>query len=89
MENLKSQVRELTAKRQIEQELADCYELGKRAAWDNRTIDDHPRYRKQNKIAAWLKGFADGKQEKEAKALQGNINKAGIAKLKSLVQQVQ
>ena len=70
-----------------ENDLAYCYELGKRAAWDNRTTDDCPRYRKQNKVSAWLKGFADAEQEKKAKSLQGNVNKEGIAKLKSIVQQ--
>ena len=70
-----------------DRELNDCYELGKMAAWDNQAIDACPRYRKQNKAAAWLKGFADGQQDKELKALQGNVNREGITKLKALVNQ--
>ena len=70
-----------------ELEIRTCYELGTRAAWNNQTIDQCPKYRKQNKAAAWLKGFTDAKLEIESKALQGNTNREGIAKLRAIIEQ--
>lgn len=81
----------LTAKKaeiKAEEELRAIYELGQQTAHRGLSIDDMPHYRKQNKAAAWLKGFADAEQELKAKALQRNaIDKEGIAKLKQLVKE--
>lgn len=69
-------------------ELKIIYEQGKQTAHRGDSVDNMPRYRNQNKVAAWLKGFADGKQEQEAIALKNQINHAGIAKLKGILKDV-
>jgi ribosome modulation factor len=84
---LKLELSEIKQQQKQDAELADCYELGKRAAWDGLSVDDCPRYRKQNKVSAWLKGFTDIEHEKQNKALQGNVNKQGIIKLKQVISQ--
>lgn len=71
------------------EELQAIYELGQQTALRGGSIDDIPRYRKQNKAAAWLKGFGDAKREQETRALQRNAtNKEGIAKLKALATEI-
>lgn len=85
---LKADLTRVKQQQKQDAELADCYELGKRAAWDGLTVDDRPKYRKQNKVAAWLKGFIDTENEKQNKALSRSVDKAGILKLRSLVSQV-
>ena len=71
------------------EEIQAIYELGQQAALRGRTIDDMPRYRKQNKAAAWLKGFTDAEQELRAKALiRKEKNVEGIEKIKAMARQI-
>lgn len=84
-QELKLKAKEIKAREKQQEELNQCYELGKQAAWNNASVDSCPRYRKQNKIAAWLQGHADTEQEKQNMALSRQVDKAGIAKLKELI----
>lgn len=87
MKTLKAEIAALNAKDKAKTELLAIYELGKQSALNGDSIDNKPRYRKQNKVAAWLQGFADGKHEKEQRELNRSVDKAGIAKLKEIMQQ--
>lgn len=85
---MRSEITALNRAQKAKAELTDIYELGRQTAHRGDSVDSRPAYRTQNKIAAWLKGFADGKQEQEDQALKNQINQAGIAKLKSILKDV-
>ena len=84
---LKAHIRALNAEHKAKTELLRIYELGKQSAYSGDSVDNKPHYRKQNKVAAWLKGFADGKREIDNQKLSCDVDKAGIAKLKAIVKQ--
>jgi len=84
---LKAHLRALNAEHKAKTDLLSIYEQGKQTAHRGGSVDDKPHYRKQNKVAAWLKGFADGQREIENQKLSRDVDKAGIAKLKAIVKQ--
>lgn len=85
--DLKEKFKAIKAKQKEEAELAAIYEQGQQAAWGNHSVDSCPKYRKQNKIAAWLKGHADAAQERQRQEESRQADKAGLAKLKAMVKQ--
>lgn len=66
-------------------DLISCYELGRQTAWNNKGIDDRPNYRKQNKLASWLKGHTDGEREKQQFNLSNEVDREGLRKLKAII----
>lgn len=85
--DLKERLKAIKTRQKEEAELATIYEQGQQAAWNNQSVDSCPKYRKQNKVAAWLKGHTDAEQEKQRQETSRQADKAGIAKLKILVKQ--
>lgn len=86
-DSLKAEVKALNAEHREKAKLIEIYELGKQSAHRGDSIDNKPAYRKQNRVAAWLKGFADGQHEQQEKILSRSADKAGIAKLKQVMKQ--
>jgi hypothetical protein len=84
-DSLKAEIKALNAQHKEKAKLVEIYELGKQSAHRGDSIDNKPAYRKQNRAAAWLKGFADGQREQQDKVLSRSMDKAGIAKLKAIV----
>lgn len=87
-EDLKAQIKTLNAQHKAKEELMVIYEQGKQTAHRGASIDNMPRYRKQNKVAAWLKGFTVGQQELQNQKISRSVDKAGLAKLKEVIKQV-
>lgn len=85
---LNAQNNHLNAEHKAKEELTMIYEQGKQTALRGDSVDNMPHYRKQNKVAAWLKGFADGQREIEDQKLIRSVDKAGIAKLKGILNAV-
>jgi hypothetical protein len=67
------------------------YEMGEMAAWRGESVDAMPKFKKQERVAAWLKGHAAGLLAYEAHKLsQRPVDrdklKSNLARIKSLVE---